>query len=406
MFDRTADTACGKRLLVLSFYYAPDLSAGSFRTTALVRALVNALPVGTDIDVITTRPNRYSSFEADVSPAGEDSGGVTVHRLPIPTHRSGLLDQSRAFAAFALAALRVVRGRRYDLVVATSSRLMTAALGSVIARSKGAPLYLDIRDIFLENIREVIPAAAYRTLQPALLLIERFAFGAATKVNVVSEGFLPYFRRRYPSLSYSSHPNGVDDEFIGFPDTHPAPLSRGAAATVLYAGNIGEGQGLHEIIPSLARSMRGRIHFRVIGDGGRRHELERRLASMGVDNVEMLPPMPRPRLLDEYAKADVLFLHLNRYKAFETVLPSKVFEYAATGRPIWAGVSGYAASFLRKHVQNAVVFEPCNAVTAERAFADLQVASQPRTEFTRQFARSVVTARMAVEIAEVVTRKP
>jgi len=31
--------------------------------------------------------------------------------------------------------------------------------------------------------------------------------------------------------------------------------------------------------------------------------------------------------------ADVLFLHLNAYKAFEKVLPSKIFEYAATGRP-------------------------------------------------------------------------
>ena len=44
---------------------------------------------------------------------------------------------------------------------------------------------------------------------------------------------------------------------------------------------------------------------------------------------------------------DVLFLHLNDYSAFRKVIPSKIFEYAATGKPIVAGVSGYAAEFLR-----------------------------------------------------------
>jgi hypothetical protein len=45
------------RLLVLSFYYQPDLGAGSFRTTALVRALREHTP-STMVDVVTTLPNR------------------------------------------------------------------------------------------------------------------------------------------------------------------------------------------------------------------------------------------------------------------------------------------------------------------------------------------------------------
>ena len=53
------------RILVMSFYYHPDLSAGSFRTTAFVKALSRQLPEGSSIDVVTTLPNRYQTFSAN-----------------------------------------------------------------------------------------------------------------------------------------------------------------------------------------------------------------------------------------------------------------------------------------------------------------------------------------------------
>lgn len=53
------------RFLVLSFYYHPDLSAGSFRTTALVQALAEKLAEGAGVEVLTTLPNRYSTFSSD-----------------------------------------------------------------------------------------------------------------------------------------------------------------------------------------------------------------------------------------------------------------------------------------------------------------------------------------------------
>ena len=37
-----------------------------------------------------------------------------------------------------------------------------------------------------------------------------------------------------------------------------------------------------------------------------------------------------------------LFLQLNNIKAFENVLPSKIFDYGSYNKPILAGVSGIA----------------------------------------------------------------
>jgi len=53
------------KILVLSFYFRPDLSAGSFRTTAVVDALKQKMPADGQVDVLTTLPNRYSSFSIE-----------------------------------------------------------------------------------------------------------------------------------------------------------------------------------------------------------------------------------------------------------------------------------------------------------------------------------------------------
>ena len=124
---------------------------------------------------------------------------------------------------------------------------------------------------------------------------------------------------------------------------------------ILYIGNIGDGQGLHKIIPKAANELKD-IQFRLIGDGGARNLLINNHLFKLQNNIEVLNPVLRNELINEYQNADILFLHLNDYKAFHKVLPSKIFEYAATGKPILAGVSGYAAEFLGNQVKGVEVF--------------------------------------------------
>lgn len=383
-----------RRLLVLSFYYPPDLSAGSFRTQALVEALVAADPE-VRIDVITTLPNRYGTF-ASAAPTDEQQGRVRIRRIALPAHRSGMADQARAFSRFLLSATRLTGEERYGLVYATSSRLMTAALGRWVARRTGAPLYLDIRDIFVDTITDVLPGRAPALLEPMLALLERWTIGGATRVNLVSRGFEQYFATRYPHQTFSFFTNGIDDEFIR---AQPAGLRpEGRMLRVVYAGNMGDGQGLHAIIPGIADALEGRASFRLIGDGGRRVQLERALAGAARANVEIVPPMDRARLIDEYLAADVLFLHLNDHDAFRKVLPSKIFEYAALGKPIWAGVAGHAAEFLAREVSNVAVFEPCNVAQAVAAFGTLTIADTPRSGFVERFSRRSIMQAMAGEV--------
>ncbi len=139
----------------------------------------------------------------------------------------------------------------------------------------------------------------------------------------------------------------------------------------------------------------------LIGDGGRRAALEAGIAAAGVTNVELRKPAQRDQLIEQYRAADVLFLHLNAHAAFEKVLPSKIFEYAAMRKPIWAGVSGHAAEFLRQEVPNAAVFAPCDAEGALRSFAGLSLGETSRDDFVARYSRSSIARMMAEEIIAV-----
>lgn len=390
------------KLVILSFYYKPDLCAGSFRCSALVEALLEVLPSSVDVELITTMPNRYGSFEAEALPF-EKNGRLTVTRIKLPSHQSGMKDQSKAFFAYAKGAIKALKGKDIDMVVATSSRLMTAVLGAYVARKKHARLYLDIRDIFVDTIKDVLPAKFALVAKPIFSKLESWAIRSANKVNLISAGFENYFNKRYPNQSYSFYTNGIDREFLQCTQPSIPPESR-ENKLVLYAGNIGEGQGLHAIIPQLAARYKNELEFRIIGDGGRKAKLEQALSDAGCENVVLEKPVPRRALIDAYANADVLFMHLNDYDAFEKVLPSKVFEYAAMGKPIWAGVAGYAAKFVGEEVTNAGVFKPCDVESAVEAFDQLQLETAPRLQFVEKYARASIMHSMAEDICQELMR--
>lgn len=390
------------RILLLSFYYPPDLSAGSFRAEALVSALRAELGEHVAIDVVTTHPNRYHSFTANAVSL-ECSPLLTIRRIDVPAHRSGIRDQAKAFISFAINALKITRNQNYDLVFATSSRLMTASLGALISQRSCCGLYLDIRDIFVDTLRDLLPARWGRLAALIFSPIERWTINSATRVNLISPGFLPYFNTRYPGRDFTLYTNGVDDLFINQISTSQIgePLKQSSRIKVVYAGNIGTGQGLHQILPELAKRLADQVEFHLVGAGSTLKHLKIALEQAQVDNVRISPPMKRDELLRVYHQADVLFLHLNNLKAFRRVLPSKLFEYAATNKPIWGGLSGYAARFAQKRIKNTALFRPCDIEGAIEAFKHLEMQQTSRSDFVEQFSRNNIKKEMAKDILQI-----
>ena len=106
------------RILVLSFYYPPDLCAGSFRATSFITALQNKLTTDDVIEVVTTFPNRYHSFKRETVEVEKD-GNVLIRRIRILEHRSGFFDQAKAFCHYYFSTLKSLTLPLYSIKVNT-----------------------------------------------------------------------------------------------------------------------------------------------------------------------------------------------------------------------------------------------------------------------------------------------
>ncbi|KYG76244.1 glycosyltransferase involved in cell wall biosynthesis [Roseivirga ehrenbergii] len=382
------------KILYLTFYFEPDLCAGSFRNTPLAYELNRKLKEGDEVHVITTMPNRYKSFKEDAQEV-ERIDKLFIQRIPIPDHQSGFSDQINSFKTFFFNALKLTKGNHYDLVFASSSRLFTAFLGRYLANKHKVNLYLDIRDIFTDTMNEVLESKALKALSlPVLRKIEKYTFRNANHINLVSGGFEEYFKK-FKKPSYSFFTNGIDDEFLNLPESKERVRDQ---YIITYAGNIGEGQGLHKIIPQAAKALGDDYKFVIIGDGGAKGKLIDQIEKIGGANIELIEPVNRAALKDYYLKSDFLFLHLNDFRAFEKVLPSKIFEYGAYDKPIIAGVAGFASRFIQENLQNYILFAPGDVDSFVSSIKSFEFRNQRRSEFISTFSRKNITERMADDI--------
>lgn len=387
-------------ILFLTSYFEPDLSAGSFRNTALFKCLVTKMSDNDIVHVITTMPNRYSSYQVS-GHEHEEGKNYIIDRVPIPKQKEGIKGQIQSFLVYFTNAKKLTKGKKYDLVYASSSRLFTAYLGKRCALKNNCPLYLDIRDIFVESIRYVYKNNPFISIPFVFLLgkIEKYTFKNANHINLVSEGFNYYFSR-YSKPSYSYFTNGIDEEFIEA--RKQDVVINNNPKLILYAGNIGKGQGLEKVVPEAAEKLGKGYRFQIIGEGGTKPLLLKRIKELGLDNVELLKPLSRKDLIQYYLKADYLFFHLNDLEHHKYVLPSKMFEYGAFDKPIIAGVAGYPREFIVTNLTNYIVFEPTKVDEFVAKFKVMEYKREKRDTFVDKFNRNNIMSAMAYDILKYV----
>lgn len=298
-------------------------------------------------------------------PRYEKQGDIQIVRFYTPQHNNSFIRQFIAYCFFAFGAIKhgLKNRKKYDSIFATSSRLGTGFLGFLLSKITRKPLFLDIRDIFSDNLSSLsfFKGVIGMVLMNLFSRIESKAISCAHWVNFVSPGFFSYPHIKKLKKEINLFTNGIDDIFlknrfelkkITIEKKHYRPIK------ILYAGNIGFGQGLELIVLPLAEHFKGRILIQLIGDGS-----SVKLVKSGIDknklkNIHLIPPVNRSELLDYYNDADIFFLQLNNIPAFKKVLPSKIFDYGSFDKPMMAGVQGVAKSFIKENLPSAFLFNP------------------------------------------------
>ena len=390
------------KILFLSYSFEPDLGACAFRNSHLFHELLHHLGNEDRVDVITTAPNRYSSYSLE-APYKETGDNYTITRIHIPMHGNGMKGQVKAFVSYYRGVRRLVRKEKYDLVYATSAKLFTAYLGRKMSNRLRCPLYLDIRDLFVENLNDIFSDRRFsrNILVWVMSRIENYTFSKADHINLISEGFKPNFEK-YPSPEYSYYTNGMDDIFIEAGKKRTE--GRIKPYIITYAGNIGTGQGLDRVVPDAALKLGEDYRFRIIGDGGTLPLLRDRLEKLGVKNVELLSPVKREEIIRYYLDSDFLYLQLNDLDCFKKVLPSKIFEYGAFDKPIIAGVAGYARKFIEDNVPNHILYHPNDVDGLVYGLKEYRITFEMRDAFRDGFRRESLDYAMADSIVKAATK--
>ena len=117
--------------------------------------------------------------------------------------------------------------------------------------------------------------------------------------------------------------------------------------------------------------------FLLIGEGAEKDKIVELAATRGLTNLQFLGQQPRERIPAYVSAADLCLVILKKTELFKTVIPTKLLEYMACGRPVIIAVDGQARQIVE--AAGAGVFtEPENSQALVKAI--LALANDPETQ--------------------------
>jgi colanic acid biosynthesis glycosyl transferase WcaI len=211
---------------------------------------------------------------------------------------------------------------------------------------------------------------------------ETWALKKYDKISTISENMmLKLAEKNVPKERLYEFRNWSDTQNI-FPLIAISPLKDELKITqkyvVLYSGNMANKQGL-DILPKIAQNLSHRedLAFLLCGDGPMRSELILQCAEL--KNIIFAPLQPTNRLNDLMGIADIHILP-QIAEASDLVLPSKLTNMLASGRPIVATSPPNTA--LSNEIVNAgIVVPPGDDKGASNAIETLLNDAKMRVKF-------------------------
>ena len=333
-------------ILIVGLNYAPEPVGIGPYTTGMAQALAAA---GHAVTVVCGKAY-YPRWELHAEHRAPGvlrtiEHGVTVVRVPhyIPAKPSGarrLVHHLTYMLRAIPAALRAARFRRPDVVVCIAPSLISVVAARLVARRSGAKLWLHIQDF------EVEAAFATGLLRDGGMMarlaraFERWSFSATRVSSISPQMCARLVAGGVPPERVIEFRNWADIDTIR-PLTGPSPYAAEFGITTphvsLYSGNIGNKQGI-EILIDVARLLvhRDDVTFVIAGEGALQAQLV--AAAQGLGNVRFEPLQPRERLTELLGLATVHLLP-QLAGAADLVLPSKLTNMLASGRPVVATAS-------------------------------------------------------------------
>lgn len=382
------------KILYVSQHYPPEMGALAGRAAELSR---HWALLGHRASVLTAFPNHPTGV---VIPEYRDKfnhlfyreqvDGVDVVRtwlLPYPNRRP--IERVLNYGSFCLSAS--VRGaflERPDVVIGTSPPLPIAVAGYNVARVKRVPFIFEVRDLWPESLEGVGLGAEHSRIYKVVASIVRFLYKHSDHIVVVTPAFKDYLNSVWgvPMEKMSIVVNGVETQRFA-PAPRDPEILRGFGVPdgkfiAAYIGTMGMAHGLETVLEVAQQLQRTspEILLLLVGEGGNREELVRIAAERKLTNVIFTGQQPREKIPAIINSSDVCLALLKDQEVFKTVIPTKMLEFMACGRPVVLGVGGQAERILRE-ADAGISVEAENPAAIAEAIRTMSTNPELRTRF-------------------------
>ncbi|MBI4523152.1 MAG: glycosyltransferase [Deltaproteobacteria bacterium] len=303
---------------------------------------------------------------------------------------------------------RICREQGVSLLFTTAPPFTDLLVGRFLKAKTGLPWVADYRDLWTGDVlRDWVPQWRRRSE----IAMEKWALSKADAVIAVSEPKMASLRERLgkvPAERFFTVTNGYDpEEYAGI---NPVENSNGLVRFV-YTGRLFKNRRGYELIEAAGALFKNRPElrrrFHVEYYGGVSPEIRSRLDELAsrfdlAKQLHFFPDVPYARSKELQVQADVLLLIVDTGETTSGVIPGKLFEYVAAGRPILCIAAPGATSEIIERGRLGWVTEPGNVLGLSNVLESLlsnngngTVPFCPNREYLSQFQRRELVGRMA-----------
>ncbi len=342
------------RILFITDNFPPEVNAPATRTFEHCKEWVKN---GVEVTIITCAPNFphgqvYEGYKNKFYQT-EILDGIKVIRVwSYITTNSGFLKRVLDYMSFAFMAFWVGLFQKHDVIVATSPQFFTTWAAWGISKIKRKPWVFELRDIWPESIKTV-GAMKESVVLDILEKIELALYRNSNKVIAVTEAFkYNLIKRGIEEEKIEVVTNGSNMELFS-PREKDKELLRELQLEdkfiIGYLGTHGMAHSLDFIVRSIAKITDDDIHFLFVGDGAMKQTIVNIARELSLSNITFLDPISKDDMPRYLSIIDVSLAPLKQSENFKTVIPSKIFEASAMGKPTLLGVEGQAQQIIEKY---------------------------------------------------------
>lgn len=351
-------------ILFFTDNFPPESNAPANRTYEHALEWINK---GAKVTVITCAPNFpkgkiYKGYKNKLYQT-EEMDGITVVRVwSYMSGNEGVLKRTIDYISYGVMAFFASLFIKTDIIIATTPQFFTAVFGCMAAFFKRKPWIIEVRDLWPESIKAVDAIKHGRVIN-FLEKIELFLYRNATRIIVVTDAFKDNISARGISKAkIDVVKNGVVlHRYPVKPKSQSLLQNLGLENKFIigYLGTHGMAHKLSFILDCAKKVTDPDIHFVFVGNGAMKEKLLAQKERLNLNNVSMLPSVPKAEVKEFISIFDVALVPLRKNETFKTVIPSKIFENAAMGKPILLGLEGECKQIIEEH-EAGLCFEPEN----------------------------------------------